>query len=82
MSSRDSTPYLEHTDTLADGTQLHAAQNLTNEHVDLLRKCLKQRRTTLTLAMVETDANTGLIEEAKAIDHLVLSLYHQRHPNG
>ena len=84
MSTRDTTPYLEDVHTLPDGTKLFAAQNLTADMVDLIRKVLKQRRTTLTLAMVDTDANSGLIihgliEEARDIDHLLLSLYHIRH---
>lgn len=83
MSQRDQTPYTETTGTLPDGTELIAAQNLTPRQLDLVRMCLRQRRTKLTLGMVDVNPEQApliesLIKEAKEIDHLLLSLYNKR----
>ena len=78
MSTRDTTPYLEHTDTLPGGRQLHAIHNLTDAHVDLFRGMLKQRRSNLTILLTEASAPRAMKAawqtEADELDTLILHL--------
>ena len=84
MSARDTAPYLEPTDRLPDGIQLHAAHNITDQQVDIIRRALKNHRTTLSTIIRESGANPeslvnkGLNDEMASIDNLILNLYHIR----
>jgi hypothetical protein len=84
MSTRDTTPYIEHTDTLPGGRYLHAVHNLTDEHVDLIRGMLREKRSNLTILLNEapmcSSINDRLQQEANEIDNLILHLYPVRHP--
>lgn len=84
MSARDTTPYVEHTDTLPNGQQLHAMHNLTDAHVDLIRGMLRQKRSNLTILLTEASAphsmKAGWQAEADALDNLILHLYPVRQP--
>lgn len=82
MSTRDTTPYVEHTDTLPSGTRLHAIHNLTDQDVDLIRGMLRNARANITTIMqhapIHAPIHTGLQREAKQLDHLILHLYPKR----
>jgi hypothetical protein len=84
MSPRDRAPYLEPTHVLPDGTELHAAHNLTSPQVDIIRRALLRQRSTLTEIIQETSrrpdslVNHGLREEAHDMDELILNLYPNR----
>jgi hypothetical protein len=82
MSTRDTTPYLEHTDTLPDGTQLHAIQNLTEYQLQLIRGLLNSERTRLTSLLPDAQGtNTyGIVRNLlPTLDQLLLSLHFTRH---
>ena len=84
MSTRDTTPYLEQTTKATDAIPLHAAHNLTTCQVDIIRRALKNHRTTISTIIRESGGNPqslvnkGLNDEMASIDNLILNLYHIR----
>lgn len=84
LPARDTTPYVEHTDTLPNGTRLHALHNLTDAQVDLLRGLLRQHRGNLSILLNEAAASRSMHErwqvEANELDHLIMHLYPVRQP--
>jgi len=85
MSPRDRAPYLEHSATQPDGIKLNAAHNLTDAHLDLIRRALHKHRQDVGTIIRESDirpdslVHQGLLAEAHELDTLLLNLYHIRH---
>ena len=80
MSTRDTTPYTEHTDTLPDGTQLHSIQCLTTAQLEIVRNALKLNRQELTRTsrwtkVLGADTLKMVQEHADALDTLILHLH-------
>ena len=81
MSTRDTAPYLEHTDT-HQGEALHAIHCLTHAQVQSIRTSLAERRSRLTTQMLEGAHPAHTVQllqaEAHGIDTLILHLNFKR----
>lgn len=85
MSTRDTSPYVEHTDTLPTGQWLHAIHNLTDAQLDMIRGMLREKRSTITTLLHSTPhgttMHTNLLSSAHELDTLNLHLFPVRQPH-